>query len=90
MLNDRGEKQKIHGICPPLVKPLSRQAKVESPLLASDQRLILCICVFAVIIKKAPGLTPHPKASPAPSNKASNAKANLIVEFTINYLALQE
>jgi hypothetical protein len=40
--------------------------------------------------KKAPGLTPHPKASPAPSNKASNFKANFIVQFIRNCLVLQE
>jgi hypothetical protein len=36
--------------------------------------------------KKAPGLTPHPKASPAPSNKASNVK----LEHIRNYPVLQE
>jgi len=40
--------------------------------------------------KKAPELTPHPKASPAPSNKASNAEVNFIVEYIRNYSVLQE
>jgi hypothetical protein len=43
-----------------------------------------------LLLKKALGPTPHPKASPAPSNKALNAKANFIMEFIRNCLFSQE
>lgn len=39
--------------------------------------------------KKTLGLPPHPKTSPVPSNKASNAKANFTAGFVGNCLDSQ-